>query len=258
MNMLPDADGFRAFQTGFAARIRNPQGAPLPTGVSERRMRVYEELVFENLEGFLLACYPITHRILGDKGWAWLLRRFMIEHRCESPLFRDIPKEFLDWAGLKVHEYFPGLPFLHEFLHYEWLELSVSISPEKNDPANIDSEGDFLASRPALNATTRLACYNFPVHRIGPGFQPRQARNERYCYLLHRDAGDQVQFILLSPVSARLVELLQQEKITGREALLQLARELNNTDLETVFEAGRKQLEALHRAGVLLGTWRCL
>ncbi len=258
MNRLHETTGFKDFQAGFAARIRDPQGAPLPSQVPERRMRAYEELVFNNLEGFLLSCYPITRKLLGQGQWDQTLRRFVMEHRCASPLFRDIPKEFLDWLEDKCNELFPSMPFLHEFMHYEWLELAVSVSPAEIDPWEIDATGDYFTTPALLNPTAQLACYNYPVHLIGPEFKPQSTDGQIYCYLLYRDTADQVQFIELNPISARLLELLQQQEITGREALLQIAGEINHNNPEALAESGRTQLQELHHSGVLLGTRRRL
>ena len=256
MNRSHESAGFQNFQAGFAARIRDPLHAPLPEQVPERRMRAYEELVFNNIQGFLLACYPISRNLVPDEQWNRIVRSFVIEHRCTSPLFREIPKEFLDWLEGKFDEFFPELPFLQEFMHYEWLELAVTISPQEIDPRQIDTEGDYINHPPLLNPSAQLACYSYPVHLIGPEFQPQQSNGQVHCYLLYRDVEDQVQFIQLNPVTARLVELLQQQEISGRDALLQIAGELNHDDPDALVEMGRDQLDALHHAGVLLGTRR--
>ncbi len=256
MSRLHEPAGFQQFQAGFAARIRDPLHAPLPGQVPERRMRAYEELVFNNIQGFLLACYPISRKLVADEQWELVVRRFVIEHRCTSPLFREIPKEFLDWLGGKFDRFFPELPFLQEFMHYEWLELAVTISPDEIDLRQVDADGDYINHPPLLSPGAQLACYSYPVHLIGPGFQPQQPDGQLHCYLLYRDDDDRVRFIELNPVSARLVELLQQQEISGRDALLQIAAEIDHDDPDVLVEMGRAQLDALHRAGVILGTRR--
>ena len=117
-------------------------------------------------------------------------------------------------------------------------------------------EGDYLSAPPLLNASAQLACYSYPVHLIGPEFQPRQPDGQVHCYLLYRNDKDRVRFIQVNPVTARLVELLQQQEISGRDALLQIAAEINHDNPDALVEMGRTQLHELHRAGVLLGTRR--
>jgi hypothetical protein len=254
--MPPEAPHFSEYQAAFAARIRNPKQAPRPPGAPARRMRVYEQLLFNNLEGFLLACYPVTRKLLGARAWKGAARRFFSESRCHSPLFREIPKAFLDWMEEYAGVLFPALPFLPEFMHYEWLELSVSVSPEEPDPAAIEPEGDLLSGRPVLNPSARLACYRYPVHRVGPRFRPSAPDGQIWCYLLHRDADDEVRFTTLNPVAARLLELIRTERPRGREALAAIAVELKQPHSDPVVAAGLQLLRGLRQSGALLGTWR--
>lgn len=256
MNGLPDKQDFRAFQAAFAARIRDPRAQPRPQGVPARRMRVYENLLFNNLEGFLLACFPITRKLLGARAWRKTARQFFAQHRGHSPLFRDIPAEFLAWMEPRASDLFPSRPYLNEFMHYEWVELSVSVCSEELALSEFDPAGDLLTERLILNPTAQMHCYQYPVHRIGPRFKPVAADVQPNCYLVYRDAEDSVQFIVLSPVSARLWELVQAGCENGRAALLQIAHELNNDHPERIVEMGKTLLESLRHTGSILGTRR--
>lgn len=220
-------------------------------------MRVYETLLFDNLEGFLSSCFPITRELLGVATWRRTARRFFAEQRCRSPLFRDIPGEFLAWME-GASTAFPDHPYLYEFMHYEWLELDVSICPTDIDMTGVESASDLIAGIPSLNPTARLACYRYPVHRIGPGFEADAADIQIYCYLVFRDAEDVVRFIELNPVSARLLELLNSEELTGYAAMRRIAEELNHPQPDVIVEMGRALLEELRRSGAVLGTRRPL
>lgn len=254
--MPPEPLSFTAYQAAFAARIRDPAGAPRPPGAPARGMRVYQELVFDNLDGFLSACYPVTRKLLGARAWRRMVRQFMREHRCHSPLFRDIPKAALDWSAGRAEELFPHLPFLAELMHYEWLELAVETAPDDGiAPQRLQPDGDLLAGRPMLHPTARLACYRYPVHRIGPRCKPGAAESATHCYLLWRDDADAVRFILLSPLAAHLLALLQEQARSARDALAQLATEAGPGQLQHYLDAGRELLDQLHAQGALLGTW---
>lgn len=254
MSVSPDTCDFLAFQTAFAARIRDPREQPRPPGVPARRMRVYQELLFNNLEGFLLACFPITRRLLGARAWRRTVRRFFAEHRCASPLFRDIPAGFLAWIEPRAAELFPQRPYLCEFMHYEWLELAVATDPEEC-AVELDAHGDVLAGYPVLNPTARLARYRYPVHRIGPRYKCAGPADTEHVYLVYRDAADAVRFVLLNTVSMRLLDMLRGTRLTGHAALLRIAQELH-LDAEAVIAAGRTLLEDLRRAGALSGIRR--
>lgn len=254
--MSPDSLSFTDWQAAFADRIRNPRAAPRPPGTPARRMRVYEELLFNNLEGFLLACYPVTRQLLGARAWRRTLRRFFSEQRSRSPLFRDIPKAFLDWLAPHAADLFPALPFLAEFMHYEWLELAVSITAEEPDPNAVDPDGDLLAGRPALNPTARLACYRWPVHRIGPRCRPAGSATAEHGYLLFRDDADRVRFILLNPLAVRLLAMIRDHRPSGREALAHLAGQTAPERYDAYLAYGAQLLADLRAQGALLGTWR--
>lgn len=251
MSASPERRDFQAFQTGFAARIRNPRGQPRPPGVPAQRMRVYEELLYNNLEGFLLACFPITRQLLGTRAWRGLVRRFFVEHRCRSPLFRDIPGEFLGWFQPLAAELFPKRPYLYEFMHYEWVELAVSVAPEDAVPPDCDPGRDLLAVRPVLNPTGRLVSYRYPVHRIRPRYRPNGVGEGAYWYLVYRDPEHAVRFIALNPVSARLVELIRDTEMTGHQAMTRIACELHHPNPDLMTAMGRALLDKLRYAGAV-------
>lgn len=251
--MPPEPIGLAAYQASFAARIRDPR-APLPRGAPARRMRVYQELLFNNLEGFLLACYPVTRKILGQRAWRRLVRRFFAEHRCHSPLFRDIPQAFLDWARGDADAVNADRPFLTDLLHYEWLELAVSLDPGRVEPGQVDAQGDLLAGIPMLHPSAQLASYPWPVHCIGPRVQPAVPDASAHHYLLFRDTRDAVRFIYLTPLSAALLALLQAQPAPGHQLLDQLAELGAVQQREAFVRSGAELLEQLRQQGAILGT----
>ncbi len=244
---------FQAFQNAFAARVRDPRANPRPAGVTARRMRVYEELLYNNIESFVAACFPITKRCLGARAWSRAVKAFFAASRLQSPLFRDIPEAFLDWMAEVAPARFPNKPWLTEFMHYEWLELAVLVREDVADPGAIDPDGDLLAQRPALNPATRLGCYHYAVEHIAPRKRPK-ADGQVHCYLVFRDADDAVRFLRVNPLSARLFELLDAEPLTGAEALDRLATEIGHADPAALRAHGRVLLDGLRAQGVILGT----
>lgn len=88
---------FQRYQRAFTARIRDPKANDRPQGAPPKRMKVYEELLYNNLEGFLLACFPVCRKILGVRRWNRLVRAYFREHTSHSPYFRQIPEEFLKY-----------------------------------------------------------------------------------------------------------------------------------------------------------------
>lgn len=246
---------FQTFQTDFAARLRDPRAYPRPDGVPVRRMRVYEELVFNNIDGFVSACFPISKQCLGGRAWTRAVKAFFAASRLHSPLFRDIPEAFLDWMAEVAPARFPNKPWLAEFMHYEWLELVVQVHPDLADSETIDPDGDPMAAPVALNPATRLGCYRYAVERIGPRKRPK-ADGATHCYLVYRAADDTSRFIKVNPLSARLYQIFDTTRLSGAEAVDKLAAEIGHSYLVSLRTDARALLVNLRAEGVILGTYR--
>ena len=245
-------------QYEFAAHLRDPQLNPAPTDVEERRMKIYRELFFNNVTKFLGGNFPITQKILGEDRWAALIRDYYRDHVSHSPLFPDMPREFLSYLAEERAQN-PSAesdpPFLYELAHYEWVESGLSLATDPEPPGALDPDGDLLEKPPVLQQPAWLLAYNFAVNEIGPDNQPDAPADQPLHYLVIRDASDKVKFIKLNIVSARLYELLHNDKqLTGRAALELIAAELQHNDPAAVLASGLKILEQWRDADIIVGT----
>lgn len=244
---------FQRFQYAFTAHIRNPKVNSCPRGIEAKRMRIYRKLVYNNLESFLLRCFPVVRNVLGARRWARLVRRFLATHHSQSPLFHQIAGEFVEFLQSEgaIPENYPE--FLLELAHYEWAELALSISPDLPDWGAIDTEGSLLEQRPILNPVLANLRYNWPVHHIGP----RVPASPTATYLLlFRDTGDQIRFIEINAFTSRLVNLLGIAEHTGRAALEIISAESNHPSPQAVIQGGLKTMHDLQVRGALLGVAR--
>lgn len=244
---------FQRFQYAFTAHLRNPRAKPVPPGLDARRMRIYSRLVYENLDGFLLRCFPVTRDVLGPRRWLRLVRAFLIAHRSRSPLFHQIAGEFIEFLGSKgvIPENYPG--FLLELAHYEWVELALSTSTDMPDWKTIDPAGNLLEGRPLLNPVLANLCYHWPVHHIRPRARIDPAKT---YLLLFRDADDEIQFSEINAFTARLIDLLALEEHTGHAALEIITTESRHPSPEVVMQGGEKIMIDLQARGALLGIAR--
>ena len=253
---------FQARQLAFAAHIRDPERQPPPADVEDRRMAIYRDLFYNNIESFLADTLPVLRRILDDTDWHALVRDFFARHRCHSPYFLDIPREFLRYLDEVRGEHPEDPPFLAELAHYEWIELALSVAEAVPPPAGLDPEGDLLAGTPVVSPLAWPLAYRYPVHRIGPDYRPQAPPQTPTWLMVYRDAGDAVHFLVLNAVSARLFDLLangpddpgQPIELTGLSALERVAAELQHPDPAQVIQAGRDQLEDWRDRGILLGS----
>jgi hypothetical protein len=197
----------------------------------------------------------VLHAILGAERWQCLARDFYRHHPCRTPLFLEMPREFLDYLG-DEREAQPGDPaFLYELAHYEWVELALAIEEQELAGVAADPAGDLLEGVPVLSPLAWPLAYRFPVHRLSPDFQPAEPPADPSFYVARRDRRDQVGFLHVNAVTLRLVERLQQAPgLTGAAQLEALADEVPQLGRAAVLEGGAAALRQFLEAAVVLGT----
>ncbi|MDH3643359.1 MAG: putative DNA-binding domain-containing protein [Gammaproteobacteria bacterium] len=242
--------GFREHQLDFASHIRNPQENPRPDDIDPRRMQIYLDLFYNNIERFLANGFPITKQVLGDELWHRVARDFVHRHPSDSPYFLEISQEFLTYLDQAERDDLPD--FVLELCHYEWVELALSVAEEEIPTEGIDSTGDLLAGRVVVSPLIWALSYRYPVHQIGPGFQPDAPSDEPTQLVVYRRRDDRVRFLEANAVTIRLLELLA-ECETGAEAIRRLQVELPAFDSQVVHDQGLATMATLRESEIILG-----
>lgn len=245
----------QALQYQFAAHLRDPQQNPAPSGIEERRLNIYRELFFNNIEGFLSTNFPVIRTLYNDLEWNLLTRAFYREHQCHTPLFPEIPREFMRYLETRQQRNELDPPFLLELAHYEWAELALSL--DENDIANIPHNplGDPIKEIPVVSLLAWRLGYHFPVHRIRPDYQPDAPPEHPTLLLLIRNREDQVSFLEIDQLTFVLLERLEKNStLSGSECLDQLLSEIESEDKGALRQAGIKMLNNLKSSDALLGT----
>lgn len=236
----------------LAAHVRQPDAHPGPPGIEARRLKIYAELVRNNLDGLLSANFPVIRSTLGDGAWRALLQRFITGHRSDTPLFTRLGLELIAFLGSEDASD-PARPWLAELAQYEWAELGLQLSDAAMPPH--DPDGDMLDGIPELSPLAWPLAYRWPVDRIGPDFQPTLPPAEPTLVLLRREPDGRVHFSKLSPLLYRLLELVgANTERDGRALLRQLADEAGQADFEGFLQEATPMLARLRAEGVLLGT----
>ena len=207
----------RAAQFSLARYLRDPRQQPPPPGVETRRLKIYEDLVFNNIESFISGGFPVLRSLYTDIDWKELVRSFIRQHRCDTPYFLEISQEFVRFLMEDCPARACDPPFMAELAHYEWVELALDIAQEEL-PAAVPV-ADVLEAIVQLSPLAWVLDYRFPVHRIGPGFRP--AVPDRPTYLVvYRNTHEQVRFMELNAATARLLELLRGNETQTADAIL--------------------------------------
>ncbi len=242
-------------QTQLTDHIRDPEVNPPPAGIEERRLKIYRDLFYNNIEGFVRRGFPITRKLFADEHWHALIRDFMRGHACSTPYFTEITQEFVHYlqSDRAVHAEEPA--FLAELAHYEWVEIALDLADIDLSSIPHQRDGDLLAGRPLVSPLAMCLAYQFPVHEIGPGFEPAEAPEQPTFLIVYRNRDDQVKFMHSNQVTLRMLGLLAENSCaSGRDALLALATEMQHSDPEQLVASGQITLDKLRRLDIILGT----
>ncbi len=254
---MAERPAFQAKQYRFAAHIRDPENRPAPEGIEDRRLAIYRELFFNNLQTLLGSTFPVLKKLHKAEKWRELVREFMVRHRAHTPYFLEIPREFLEFLE---HEHEPSpddFPFLLELAHYEWVEVALSVSTAADDASETEPDGDLLDGVPVKSVLAWPLRYRFPVHRISMGFLPEAPGEQPTCLVIHRKPDLTMGFMELNALTARLLERIadNDNNRPGREILAALAAEIH-FDADALLRHGLPALLQFRESSIVLGTKR--
>lgn len=278
MSESADRPDFQKLQYAFAAHLRDPENHPPPAGIEERRLAIYRDLFFNNVLNYLSKAFPVLRRIYEAPGedaparpaasspgapattheasataWHALVRDYFARHVSHSPQFYQIAEEFLRYLEEERGERPEDPPFLRELAHYEWVELKLAILDADPDAVAAGRDGDPMTQAPVLSPLAWPLTYRYPVHMLGPDYRPNEPPAEPTHLVVYRDRADDVRFLKINAVTARLLELIRTEPgRPGRAHLETVAAELRHPDPEVVIEGGRKILADLVARDILV------
>lgn len=250
---MPDLSqaGFSKTQYQFAAHIRDPEHSDFPPGIEDRRMKIYRDLFYNNIESFLSSGFPILHSVLAEDYWHSLVREFISQHQSETPYFLEISQEFLRFLQ-EEHKATANDPvFMLELAHYEWVELALDVSAE-DFPFDKRAGLNLLNDIPVVSPLAWRLSYQYPVHTIGPENQPTEPPEQPTFLVVYRNRQNQVKFLAANAVTIRLLQLLEETMVSGEQALRTIAGELQSPNPEQIVASGQDLLEKLLRLDIIL------
>lgn len=244
---------FQQVQFEFAAHIRHPELHNRPADIDPVRMQIYVDLFYRNIESFIANTFRVARKLFEDDAWRRLVRKFVHQHVSESPYFLEIPQEFLAYLSSRQGD--NELPdFLLELCHYEWVELALDVADAEVATADVNPDGDLLSEILVWSPVAMLLSYRYPVHQIGPNFQPKQAPSQPTRLIVYRDRTDRVRFMEVNQGTARVANLIQEAAGRTGEDILKIVALESGIPVPEIRSTGLATLQQLRRGDIIAGT----
>ena len=237
---------FQRYQLAFTAHIRNPKANKKPAQVDDARMAVYREIVFTNILNSVSTCFPVCVQVLGEHAWEKLVRQFFANYQATSPIFREIPQQFLRFINSVAN-----LPaYFQQLAHYEWVELAINT--QQTEAAKLSKKMNLLVEKPILAPAHMLLKYDYAVHKISKRNVPKTTESTHL--FVFRNSEFKVKFIELNPITYQLLRLIQENNMTGKQALVRLAEHIKHPETDAVIQFGAEILSDLANQQAIIGS----
>ncbi|NKF52404.1 DUF2063 domain-containing protein [Shewanella sp. WXL01] len=245
---------FKAQQQQFMDYIKNPQN-PIPEGIEPRRMTIYRELFFNNVDGFVSSAFPVLKSLYSQQAWGDLVQQFFEKHDCQTPIFVEIAQEFLSFLQNEYQLTDDDPVFMLELAHYEWLELVVAIS--KPNPAQQKLEPEQVSHEPlCFSSLARIAQYAFDVQHISLDYQPIEPPQQPQFFCVYLDDVQEVAFLQLNPLSAQVLAYIDaaQQPVSFSQITDWLMTAYPNMAQETISAGCLDMLKQMAEQGIVVTT----
>ena len=242
MQDIAAPEKLRDFQIRYGKYLRDPQAVRLPKGIPARRSEIYEGLLFNNISGFIHNCFPVARSLHSPEEWTALVRSFFKEWRSVTPIFSQIPFEFVRYCSETL--IVDTLPkWLPELLHYEWVELEVDLLVADT----FKSDSDKLR----VNSAAKFLSYNWPVHTISKDFIPDHPSQTFLVVYQNREC--KVRFLELNATTFALLQHIQERKSSVGETIDSFLPKLNHPNPEALASFTLQIMKDLKQQEILIG-----
>jgi uncharacterized protein len=240
---------FQESQLAFAKHLRAPELYPAPEAIEDRRVGIYRELIYNNIESLIATVFPVLRSLLGNSDWHALIRDFIHQHHCQTPYFLEVSQEFLYYLMQERGARATDPVFLLELAHYEWVELALDVSEFEIPPAN-EWPDNLMLTYPRVSPLAMCLNYNYPVHKISTNYRVNEP--EPTQLIVYRNRADKVSFMASNPLTNRLLYLLVANPDNCfQENMNILAAELQHPAPNVLFGEAEKLLKQLFDLHIL-------
>ena len=220
-------------------------------GYDSDRIKHYRRLVFGIIKDSLETAYPLTQQLLTNTEWESLCYDFFNEHKCQHPQLWRMPEDLCNYVLNHRHPLTERFPFLTDLLLMEWIEIEIYMHKDIETDfrkGNSPSPGKLV-----INPVSKVQHFNYPVHLKNASTITKQDYGN-YFLSMHRELSNfKVIFTSISPLHARLLEILKQKRLSIQTISGILSTEFNIGN-ESQVQLNLKQFVANSIAsGLILG-----
>jgi len=228
-------------QARFAELVRFPD-LDNDLGVEDRRLAIYQRLVFNNVFGLVSRAFKRTYNLVGADTFRSWVRQFIQEGVSRTPYFSEISAEFSRWLA---HQ--PVAPKLVELIQYERAIIALDVDAQTPPDYRIELNcRDTVVLQPA----SCLLNFQYAVHEVSTS-EPIEPEHRPVWLLLFRNPHNKLRFKQLSPAAYALITLLE-SGMSIASACEQLTTHLN-TPPDKLESFALSLLADLQREGGVLG-----
>ncbi len=192
--------------------------------LNPERAEVYLNHVRNVIEAALKKAYPLTCHLLTPEQWEELVESFLVDVDCATPFLWRMPQLLVDFVKKNHWANRFECSYLDDLVDFEWLEIEIFMMPDC--PVQHSQTGNVLDNLLILNSESQIVTYTYPVYEKKP--LPRPMKKGTYPLLAFRHPDDgEVYFVALSPFFNYVLELIENQRLTGRQALVQAAEKFN-------------------------------
>lgn len=242
-----------SIQQDFSQHIRSHKPEDSISDIEDRRLSVYRDLFFNNVEGFISGAFPVLKEIIDADDWQTLVRDFFVNHSCETPYFLEISEEFLSYLQQCKLEFLPV--YSYQLAHWEWMELFADVYDEQAEPSaplevDVEANGEAVLNMVLTTSETAWpAAYEYPVHTISS--DNKQVEPQQSFFVVYRNADLEVGFIEINPLSYVLFQGLQENQTDSTETLLTNIANAHGMDVQQVISGGSQIIQQWLAAGIV-------
>lgn len=230
----------------------DPRDAETLRATDPRRIRVYRNLVRQNLFDAIRNQLPRTHARMGDEAYARYVGLFCERELPRSQILRDVAFEFAVWASPQLDDDRAVPDYLSDLARYELLEFDVHAAEDITVALSAD---ELVADAPvAFVSTARLGAFEHAVHQLpeDPADTTLPERRATGVFAYRDRAGDYRELDLTPLATAILGRLLGGTETFAEAVLNACAARAVSVD-QQVIDGTSQVLADLAERGAVLG-----